>query len=140
MPEQCYFAESVWSAIASGVRNCYVVLSSLFFRHLSTNDKVETLMEMHRVLQTDGELHVVDWTNVLMRIAFLPVQVLHGFDTTHDSVIGALPGFNEKCRISDQNTFFQHSSVCGEQKMKQSYARVCPFVSHVTMVSANRNT
>jgi hypothetical protein len=101
-------------------------------------------MEMHRVIQTDGELHVVDWTNVLMRIAFLPVQVLHGFDTTHDSVIGALPGLMRSAGFQTKTFFFQHSRndfvVRGEQKMNQSYTRMCPFVSHVTMVSANRNT
>jgi hypothetical protein len=65
-------------------------LSSLFFHHLSTEDKVKTLTEMYRVLHIDGELHVADWgkpTNSVMRIAFLP----DGFDTTNDSVIGALP-------------------------------------------------
>jgi SAM-dependent methyltransferase len=91
------------------------VLSSLFFHHLSTEDKVKTLAEMYRVLKLDGELHVADWgkpTNFLMRIAFLPVQILDGFDTTRDSVIGALPdlmkvaGFQIVKETKTLSTFF----------------------------------
>lgn len=70
------------------------VLSSLLFHHLTRERKIETLKEIHRVLRPDGELHVADWgksSNMVMRAAFLLVQVLDGFDTTTENVNGILP-------------------------------------------------
>ena len=81
-----------------------VIFSSLLFHHLNREKKIRTLKEVFRVLRSGGELHVADWgkpQNVFMRIAFLPVQLLDGFETTSDNVKGLLPelfrnaGFNE---------------------------------------------
>lgn len=71
------------------------VVSSLFFHHLNSAEKSATLAETRRVLKPGGELHVADWgkpSNALMRALFLGVQLLDGFETTRDSVAGALPG------------------------------------------------
>ena len=70
------------------------VLSSLFFHHLTTNDKRQTIEEIARVLKPGGELHVADWgraRNVAMKAAFLSVRLIDGFERTRDSVNGALP-------------------------------------------------
>ena len=70
------------------------VVSSLFFHHLTRETKIATLREVRRVLAPDGWLHVADWgkpSNALMRALFFMVQLLDGFETTRDSVIGALP-------------------------------------------------
>jgi ubiquinone/menaquinone biosynthesis C-methylase UbiE len=70
------------------------VLSSLFFHHLATDDKLTTLREMHRVLRPAGELHVADWGRaggLVSRTAFLAIQLLDGFDTTSDNIAGLLP-------------------------------------------------
>ena len=70
------------------------VLSSLFIHHLSWGDKLLTVREMHRVLRPAGELHVADWGRaggLVSRTAFLPVQLLDGFDTTSDNIAGMLP-------------------------------------------------
>ena len=81
-----------------------VIFSSLLFHHLNREKKIRTLKEVFRVLRSGGELHVADWgkpQNVFMRIAFLPVQLLDGFETTSDNVKGLLPelflnaGFSE---------------------------------------------
>lgn len=72
------------------------VVSSLFFHHLTTAEKSATLTEIKRVLKAGGELHIADWgkpSNALMRVLFLGVQLLDGFETTRDSVAGTLPGF-----------------------------------------------
>ena len=72
------------------------VISSLFFHHLTRDDKIRTLKEIYRVLQPDGELHIADWgkpQNFLMRVAFFFVQILDGFATTTDNVRGLLPDF-----------------------------------------------
>ncbi len=69
------------------------VLTSLFFHHLTGDDKRRTFAEVRRVLKPNGELHIADWgraQNILMRGAFLSVQLLDGFATTADSVAGRL--------------------------------------------------
>jgi len=75
--------------------DCYFhrVLSSLFFHHLTPENKRRTLEEIFRVLRPTGEPHVADWgkaQNTLMRAAFLLVQMLDGFETTSGNVRGEL--------------------------------------------------
>jgi ubiquinone/menaquinone biosynthesis C-methylase UbiE len=70
------------------------VVSSLFFHHLARGAKIGTLREVRRVLAPKGSLHVADWgkpSNALMRALFFTVRLLDGFETTRDSVSGALP-------------------------------------------------
>lgn len=70
------------------------IVSSLFFHHLTRDAKIATLRETRRVLAPKGSLHVADWgkpSNALMRTLFFTVQLLDGFETTRDSVGGALP-------------------------------------------------
>lgn len=72
------------------------VLSSLFFHHLSRDDKLATLSEIFRVLIPGGELHVADWgkpTGKLARGQFFLIQLLDGFNTTRDNVQGKLPEY-----------------------------------------------
>lgn len=70
------------------------VLSSLFFHHLTRAGKLATLAEIKRVLKPGASVHIADWgeaRNPLARAAFLPVQLLDGFETTADNVRGMLP-------------------------------------------------
>lgn len=69
------------------------VVSSLMFHHLSATQKELTLRSILKLLKPGGELHILDWgqaQNFAMRVAFLVVQLLDGFDTTRDNVRGAL--------------------------------------------------
>ncbi|MEQ1801886.1 MAG: class I SAM-dependent methyltransferase [Gammaproteobacteria bacterium] len=69
------------------------IVSSLFFHHLSWNDKLRTGRELFRVMRPGGELHVADWgraTGSLMRAGFVAVQLLDGFRNTQDNVAGRL--------------------------------------------------
>jgi len=69
------------------------VVSSLFFHHLSWEDKKRTALELFRVLKPGAELHVADWgpaTNTLMRGLFFFIQLLDGFENTQDNVSGKL--------------------------------------------------
>jgi ubiquinone/menaquinone biosynthesis C-methylase UbiE len=69
------------------------VVSSLFFHHLSWQDKAKTAQELFRVLKPDGELHIADWgrqSNFVMRGLFLVIQCLDGFETTRDNAAGRL--------------------------------------------------
>ncbi len=70
------------------------IVSTLFFHHLSWENKIGTLKEAFRVLKPGGRLHIADWgkaTSSLMRILFFGVQLLDGFKTTADNVRGLLP-------------------------------------------------
>lgn len=70
------------------------VVTSLVLHHLTNEDKLEALAQMRRVLRPGGQLHVLDWSrpqNAAMRLAFLAVQLLDGFETTSAHAEGALP-------------------------------------------------
>lgn len=70
------------------------VFSTLFFHHLTRENKQRTMHEVLRVLQPGAALYIADWgkaQNLLMRTAFLAVQLLDGFENTTDNVRGLLP-------------------------------------------------
>lgn len=87
------------------------VVSSLFFHHLSWEDKERTAQELFRVLKPGAELHVADWgraDNALMRGLFLFVQLLDGFKNTQDNVSGKLITLFEKAgfiEVTQRQTF-----------------------------------
>jgi SAM-dependent methyltransferase len=91
------------------------VVSSLFFHHLSWENKQRTAQEVFRVLKPDGELHVADWgrpTTPLMRGLFLSIQLLDGFTNTRDNVSGKLvelfedTGFVQVSQLQSFSTLF----------------------------------
>ena len=91
------------------------VVSSLFFHHLSWENKVLTAQEIFRVLKPGAELHIADWgraNNPLMRGLFLFIQLLDGFKNTQDNVSGKLiplfeqAGFIEVKQRQTFNTTF----------------------------------
>lgn len=105
------------------------VISSLMFHHLSRERKLETLREILRILKPEGELHIADWgkaQNVVMRIAFLAIQFLDGFNTTMDNIKGMLPmlckqsGFTEIKETSQYITIFGPLSLYKAKKSKNS--------------------
>ena len=59
------------------------VMSSLFFHHLTRENKLLTLSEAYRVLKPGGELHIADWGrphNLLMKAGSFLVQKFDGVD------------------------------------------------------------
>jgi ubiquinone/menaquinone biosynthesis C-methylase UbiE len=69
-------------------------LSSLVFHHLTRENKLRALKEMHRVLRVGGELHIADFGkphNVLLRLASLPWRVFDSNKTTAENVNGLMP-------------------------------------------------
>ena len=69
-------------------------LSSLVFHHLTRDNKLRALKEMHRVLRAGGELHIADFGkphNLLMRLASFPLRVFDRSRTTVDNVKGLMP-------------------------------------------------
>ncbi len=77
-----------------------LVVASLFFHHLTSENKVRTLNEIARVLNRGGRLVVCDWgkpANVLLKVSFSLVRMLDGFEVTRDNYLGHLPKIIEDC-------------------------------------------
>ena len=70
------------------------VVSSLFFHHLTRENKLKTLREVKRILKSNGELNIADWglpANSMMKGSSYLIQLLDGSETTADSFNGLLP-------------------------------------------------
>jgi ubiquinone/menaquinone biosynthesis C-methylase UbiE len=81
-----------------------VVLSTLFFHHLSDESKRGSAREVCRVLRRGGRAVVADWgrpQDPVMRVAFLSVQLLDGFSNTGGNLAGALPGILAGAGLDD---------------------------------------
>ena len=87
------------------------VVSSLFFHHLTTENKVKTLGEIKRVLKPGGEFHIADWgkpSSYFMRLSSRLIQLLDGFETTADNFNGLIPQLMEQAgfgKIEETNHF-----------------------------------
>jgi len=96
------------------------VVSSLFFHHLTLQQKAAVLREVQRVLNPGGELHVADWgrpANAVMRGAFFTVQLLDGFETTADSVAGRLPELIAHAGFADVREAESFSTLLGTMRL-----------------------
>ena len=88
------FAEGLSTDLPYSEHSFDVVLSTLFFHHLEPAAKRTTAREIVRVLRPGGRLLVADWgppQDLPMRIAFLIVRSLDGFELTRENAEGALP-------------------------------------------------
>jgi len=77
-------------------RSFDVVLSTLFFHHLTDEAKADTAEEIRRVLLSGGRVLIADWgrpQDPVMRAMFVNVQLLDGFRNTSSNVAGKLPEF-----------------------------------------------
>lgn len=91
------------------------VLSSLFFHHLTRENKLRTLTEVWRVLKPGGALHVADWgtpQNAVMKIASQGIVRLDGA-TTQDNFAGLLPAFMEQAGFTDVQETRHFNSLFG---------------------------
>jgi len=81
-----------------------IATSSLFFHHLTKEQKQKTFNEIYRTLKPGGRLHIADWgkpASRYQRILFYLIQILDGFETTSDNVQGALPNMIFKAGFLD---------------------------------------
>src|SRR5215212_141799 len=77
-------------------RSFDVVVSTLFFHHITDEAKADTAEELRRVLRLGGRVLIADLgrpQDPLMRMMFLNVQMLDGFRNTSSNVAGKLPEF-----------------------------------------------
>ena len=91
------------------------VVSSLFFHHITRDNKLRTFREVRRVLKPNGELHIADWgvpENRLMKFASNGIKLLDGDETTKDNFDGLLAshltqaGFQDVTETAYFNTWF----------------------------------
>ena len=71
-----------------------VVVSTLFFHHLTGAVKRQTLPEVARVLKPGGRFYVGDWgrqAGPVQELLFLQARLFDGFEVTRDNRAGALP-------------------------------------------------
>jgi ubiquinone/menaquinone biosynthesis C-methylase UbiE len=90
------FAHGMSNDLPYAARSFDVILSTLFFHHLTDEAKADTAEEIRRVLRLGGRVLIADWgrpQDPMMRFNFLTVQVLDGFRTTASNVAGRLPEF-----------------------------------------------
>lgn len=108
------FIEGFSAALPYPDEHFDAVVTSLFFHHLTPENKRKTLLEVRRVLKTGGTLVVADWgkpANLLMKLASLPIRLLDGA-TAKDSFEGKLPGIMSEAgffgitETGDVNTVF----------------------------------
>ena len=69
------------------------VFSSLFFHHLTRENKIKTFYEVRRILKPDGEIHIADWglpDGRLMKISSRLIKLLDGEESTSDNHEGRL--------------------------------------------------
>jgi SAM-dependent methyltransferase len=85
-------------------RSFDVVVSSLFFHHLTEAEKLATAREVARVLKRGGELHVADFgrgTDPAMRALFFAFSFFDGRDRTRANGEGRLPEFFAEAGFAD---------------------------------------
>jgi SAM-dependent methyltransferase len=93
-----------------------LVVSTLFFHHLTGADKRRTASEIARVLKRGGALHVVDYgrpPDPLMRAAITTVRMFDGFEQTRDNVAGALPAIFEEAGFESPSETRRFRTVFG---------------------------
>ncbi len=101
------------------------IVSSLVFHHLRAEDKLRTLNALLGWLEPDGELHIADWgraQNALMRLAFLGVQLLDGFETTSDNVRRGLVPFLEASGFTSARETRREMTVFGTLSLDRASA------------------
>lgn len=116
------FEQAMVSALPFPDNTFDCVLSSLLLHHLSRTNKLRTLREVFRVLPSDGELHVADWSTprtVGSKVGFFLVQMLDSFENTRDNVRGLLPGLFREAGFRDvletaYNRVWGSDPVCGK--------------------------
>ncbi len=93
------------------------ITSSLVFCNLTSEQKVESLGELYRVLKPGGQLHVAEWgkpTTVSTRVGFFFLQALGGFQTTQDLAKGVFLPLLHKIGFSRVQEVDKMRTLTGE--------------------------
>lgn len=99
------------------------VLSSLFFHHLTRENKLRTFAEVRRILKPGGQFHVADWGaphNALMKLASQGIVLLDGA-TTRDNFAGRLPEFIQQAGFEAIEETQHFNSLFGTIRLHKAY-------------------
>lgn len=110
------FDEGLSTELPYGENRFDVAMSTLFFHHLTPGAKRRTATEIVRVLKPGGRLLVADWgppQDLPMRIAFVAVRALDGFELTRENAEGALPSIFAEAGLEDVEEVGQLRTATG---------------------------
>jgi ubiquinone/menaquinone biosynthesis C-methylase UbiE len=99
------------------------VFSSLFFHHLTRENKRKTLSEVKRVLKPRGEFHVADFgqpANFLMRCFSEIIKRFDSPETTADSFNGLLPKLIAEAGFEAIEETIHYNSAFGTIRLHKS--------------------
>tara|TARA_R110001592_G_scaffold319630_1_gene597364 strand:+ start:13438 stop:14100 length:663 start_codon:yes stop_codon:yes gene_type:complete len=103
------------------------IVSSLFFHHLTWENKQRTALELFRIAKPGAEVHIADWgfpDNALMRYLFLSIQLLDGFDNTKDNVSGRLVELFESANFREVVQTQTFSTIFGTMALYKAVKQV----------------
>ena len=92
------------------------VVSSLVFHHLEQPTKRAAFAEAFRILRPGGRIVIADWADpddLLMRLAYVPVQVFDGFPNTRDNLQGLLPGLMREAGFENVREVYRRRTIFG---------------------------
>jgi len=104
-----------------------VVVSSLFFHHLQTKGKHDTLIEIKRLLNSSGRIVIADWgrpSNPLMYLAFLVLRLFDGLSNTSDNARGDIPKLIAGAGFSEVREKAHYMTLFGTMKIWVAVIRI----------------
>jgi ubiquinone/menaquinone biosynthesis C-methylase UbiE len=96
------------------------VLSCLVFHHLDTGTKRNTLAELFRVMDKDGQLHIADFgrsDSWLHRQLFNMIRWLDGFKSTEANAKGLLPQLISEAGFENVGIKKRFKTIFGEVQL-----------------------
>ncbi|WP_194164578.1 class I SAM-dependent methyltransferase [Microvirga thermotolerans] len=110
------FEQAFADALPLAGGSATAVVSSLVFHHLEQPTKRAAFAEAFRVLRPGGRIVIADWAepdNLLMRLAYVPVQVFDGFPNTRDNLRGLLPVLVRQAGFADVREVYRRRTIFG---------------------------
>ena len=89
------------------------VVSSLVLHHLTAENKQRTMREIHRILRSGGELHIVDFGKPRSIYARLLSQVIRLLEEAEDNIQGLLPEMLRSAGFQQVVETFQYDTILG---------------------------
>ncbi|MBJ6128258.1 methyltransferase domain-containing protein [Microvirga splendida] len=110
------FEQAFADALPLDEGSAAAVVSSLVFHHLEQPAKRAAFAEAFRALRPGGRIVIADWADpddLLMRLAYVPVQVFDGFPNTRDNLQGLLPGLMRQAGFEDVREVYRRRTIFG---------------------------